>query len=63
LWNELTAEEHLEIFADLKGVPRKLRAAVIRDKLESVGLYGVRDKKVRVCFSPYPSSASACLLI
>jgi hypothetical protein len=45
LWNELTAEEHLEIFADLKGVPRQLRTAVIKDKLESVGLYGVRDKK------------------
>jgi ABC-type multidrug transport system ATPase subunit len=48
LWNELTAEEHLEIFADLKGVPRQLRSAVIKDKLESVGLYGVRDKKVRL---------------
>jgi len=45
LWNELTAKEHLEIFADLKGIARSVREEVIKEKLESVGLYNVRNKK------------------
>ena len=46
LWNDLTAREHLEIFAELKNVPSYERAAVVDDKLRSVNLYDVGNKLV-----------------
>jgi ABC-type multidrug transport system ATPase subunit len=38
LWPELTVREHLEIFADIKGVPRAARDAEIRRTIAEVGL-------------------------
>lgn len=38
LWEDLTAWQHLEIFAELRGVPRKIRKQCIVDKLEEVEL-------------------------
>jgi len=46
LWNDLTAREHLEIFAELKNVPSHERAAVVDEKLLSVNLLDVGDKLV-----------------
>eukprot|EP01102_Stenamoeba_stenopodia_P000164 TRINITY_DN1012_c0_g1_i2.p1 TRINITY_DN1012_c0_g1~~TRINITY_DN1012_c0_g1_i2.p1 ORF type:complete len:812 (-),score=158.73 TRINITY_DN1012_c0_g1_i2:99-2534(-) len=53
LWNELTAREHLELFASLKRVSSSTsssssnRAEMITNRLERVGLLSVADKYVR----------------
>lgn len=41
LWDDLTAWQHLEIFAELRGVPSNLRKQCIVDKLEEVELLHV----------------------
>ena len=41
LWDDLTAEEHLELFGDMKGVARKARNEEVRTLLESVDLLDV----------------------
>ena len=41
LWEDLTAWQHLEIFADLKGIPFRSRKQVIVQKLEEVELLSV----------------------
>ena len=46
LWGEMTAREHLQLFALLKGVPRAEREQVIAEKLESVRLTSVGDNRV-----------------
>eukprot|EP01088_Endostelium_zonatum_P017813 TRINITY_DN544_c0_g1_i1.p1 TRINITY_DN544_c0_g1~~TRINITY_DN544_c0_g1_i1.p1 ORF type:complete len:868 (-),score=207.39 TRINITY_DN544_c0_g1_i1:77-2680(-) len=46
LWNDLTAYEHLSIFADLKGIPSHLKASVIQNKLSSVALLDVQHNRV-----------------
>lgn len=46
LWNELTAREHLLIFAQLKGVPKKAVDREILDKLGMVGLAKNKNDKV-----------------
>ena len=46
LWNELTAREHLRIFAQLKGVPNDRVEAEISEKLEMVGLMGNGGNRV-----------------
>jgi ABC-type multidrug transport system ATPase subunit len=38
LWDELTPEEHLELFAVLKGLPSSSIASEVRERLESVEL-------------------------
>jgi ABC-type multidrug transport system ATPase subunit len=38
LWAELTVKEHLEIFADIKGVDRMIRASEIEKAIAGVGL-------------------------
>lgn len=38
LWNEITAEQHLEMFARLKGIPAYERPQKIQELLEMVGL-------------------------
>ena len=38
LWSELTVLEHLEIFSDIKGVDRSLRATEIEKAISGVGL-------------------------
>jgi ABC-type multidrug transport system ATPase subunit len=43
LWDELTAREHLRIFAWLKGVPKGEMAAIIEQKLGEVSLSEVGD--------------------
>jgi len=49
LWNELTAREHLELFASLKllSLSSSSRAEMIANRLERVGLLSVADKYVR----------------
>jgi len=46
LWGEMTAREHLQLFALLKGVPRGDRDRVIAEKLESVRLTSVGNNRV-----------------
>jgi hypothetical protein len=46
LWNELTAREHLRIFAQLKGVTSGRVNAEINEKLEMVGLIKTGDHRV-----------------
>jgi len=46
LWNELTAREHLEIFAELKHVDRRIRKQTVEEKLDDVGLLDVGDHLV-----------------
>ena len=38
LWDDLTAEEHLELFGDLKGIPRKECKEQVKSLLDSVEL-------------------------
>lgn len=45
LWPELTAKEHLQMFAKLKGVPRNEVDAVVLRQLEQVGLVDVADQR------------------
>eukprot|EP01114_Cavostelium_apophysatum_P014827 TRINITY_DN3937_c0_g1_i2.p1 TRINITY_DN3937_c0_g1~~TRINITY_DN3937_c0_g1_i2.p1 ORF type:complete len:862 (+),score=239.32 TRINITY_DN3937_c0_g1_i2:158-2743(+) len=44
LFEELTAREHLEIFADIKGVPKKEQKTMIEQRLNDVLLLNVADK-------------------
>eukprot|EP01132_Coremiostelium_polycephalum_P003971 gene3971-4967_t len=46
LWNELTAQEHLELFAELKGVPPNQRITNINHALDSVKLKKVANNQV-----------------
>jgi ABC-type multidrug transport system ATPase subunit len=41
LWEELTAEEHLELFAEFKGVPAKFLRDMVNEKLKEVELFHV----------------------
>jgi ABC-type multidrug transport system ATPase subunit len=41
LWDELTSREHLQLFAEFKGVSRKLIPAEIDQRLKDVDLYDV----------------------
>ena len=41
LWDELTAAEHLKIFAQLKGFPPHVARAEAEEKLEYMGLLDV----------------------
>ncbi|KAL0491507.1 ABC transporter A family protein [Acrasis kona] len=45
LFPDLTALEHLELFADIKGIPVKERRSTINQRLKEVELYDVRKKK------------------
>jgi len=44
LWEELSAAEHLQIFCDIKGVPRIERDDMIKARLNDVLLWDVKDK-------------------
>jgi ABC-type multidrug transport system ATPase subunit len=44
LWHELTAREHLEIFAELRNVPKEERKQQIEDRLKDVLLLEAADK-------------------
>lgn len=46
MWNELTAREHLQLFAKLKGLPTELTQVEIETKLDKVGLGSVGDHRV-----------------
>ena len=45
LWDELTAAEHIVIFALMKGVPPGRIRQEIKDRLDEVGLYSVRHSR------------------
>ncbi|EGC36350.1 hypothetical protein DICPUDRAFT_31990 [Dictyostelium purpureum] len=46
LWNELSAKEHLELFAELKGIPKHQRENSIRAALDQVKLTKVADNRI-----------------
>ena len=46
LWEELTAREHLNLFATLRNTPVELRTSLITQKLEEVNLGAAADKLV-----------------
>eukprot|EP01133_Synstelium_polycarpum_P015461 gene15461-18344_t len=46
LWNELTAREHLQLFAELKGIPIEQRQESIDNALESVKLTKVANNQI-----------------
>lgn len=52
LWNDLTAQEHMELFAGMKGIPRGSIKKEILQLLEQVQLnhvsYNVRDSVCHV---------------
>merc|ERR1711871_1620346 len=50
LWNELTAGEHVSLFARIKGVPNKDLNREIENRLEAVDLAAVKDRQT-VAFS------------
>ena len=43
LFNDLTASEHIELYAGLKGVPKHEYEAVIEERLRAVRLWTVKD--------------------
>jgi len=45
LWNELTAREHLRIFAEMKGIPNNKIKEMIEEKLKQVFLTDVGNKQ------------------
>lgn len=45
LWNELTAAEHLHMFAEFKGIPRRQIKTMVNETLQMVGLFHVRNKR------------------
>ena len=45
-WGELTAREHLEIFARIKGIPASEAAAAATERLEEVDLTEAADRRV-----------------
>ncbi|KAJ3084515.1 ATP-binding cassette sub- A member 1, partial [Quaeritorhiza haematococci] len=45
LFNDLTAREHVELYAGLKGVPRNQWAKLCEDRLKQVRLWKVRDQR------------------
>uniref|UniRef100_A0A6U0IYI5 ABC transporter domain-containing protein n=1 Tax=Sexangularia sp. CB-2014 TaxID=1486929 RepID=A0A6U0IYI5_9EUKA len=45
-WGELTAREHLEIFARIKGIPASEAAAAATERLEEVDLVEAADRRV-----------------
>ena len=47
LWGELTAREHLDLFAKLRGIPQSQIPALIKEKLIEVNLENVADSVVR----------------
>ncbi|KAJ3314893.1 ATP-binding cassette sub- A member 1 [Boothiomyces sp. JEL0838] len=46
LFNELTAREHMELYAGLKGVPKKEWDSIITERLQAVRLLHVADNPV-----------------
>ncbi|EGG13873.1 ABC transporter A family protein [Cavenderia fasciculata] len=46
LWNQMSAYEHLELFAELKGIDKSLRKQCIDDALESVRLTRVAKNQI-----------------
>lgn len=47
MWGELTAKEHLQLFAEFKGVDPSQIEGRIADSLKEVGLYDVRDDQAK----------------
>ena len=45
MWAELTAKEHLEIFSEIKRIPKETREQEIEARLRDVLLYDVRNKQ------------------
>jgi ABC-type multidrug transport system ATPase subunit len=43
LFNELSAREHIELYAGLKGVPREYWTELFEERLKAVKLWTVRD--------------------
>ena len=46
LWNDLTAREHVELFCDLRGIPRDQVNVTVKERLEEVQLLSVADNCV-----------------
>merc|ERR1712000_139900 len=44
LWEKLSAGQHVQLFATLKGIESSRVQEVIKKRLSDVGLYGVKDK-------------------
>lgn len=45
LFDDLTATEHIHLYAGLKGVPRDQWAALEEDRLRQVRLWNVKDQR------------------
>ena len=43
LWDELTANEHMQIFAEIKGVPKELIPELTKEQLQGVKLWDVAN--------------------
>jgi ABC-type multidrug transport system fused ATPase/permease subunit len=54
LFDELTAREHIQLYAGLKGVPRKDWNALINTRLDAVKLLEVVDKPIHTYSGGYP---------
>ncbi|KAJ3328381.1 hypothetical protein HDU76_010049 [Blyttiomyces sp. JEL0837] len=47
LFDDLTAKEHIELYAGLKGVPKKYWAELLEERLRAVRLWTVRNNRVQ----------------
>jgi len=41
----LTGREHLELYADIKGIPKNLREKLVSQKIKEMGLGEYQDKR------------------
>ncbi len=57
LFQEMTAEQHILLFAGLKGVDRSHWNALVEERLKAVRLYDVKDDKVSTFSGGYVSGS------
>lgn len=59
LFDDLTACEHIELFAGLKGVPKEHWPKLVESRLKAVRLWNVRDKRAATYSGGYFYSNSS----
>jgi ABC-type multidrug transport system ATPase subunit len=61
LWQELTAEEHINIFAKIKSIPIEQEDKFAYNRLKEVGLHKVATHKVKTFSGGMKRRLSVCI--